>query len=76
MQQRVQIIHRRHQPSSAAQLPIAAALHAENLTLFDAYSTAHSQKSKPLFYLFQRKICRPHRRHIKILFYLLFLLLR
>ena len=34
MQQRVQILHRRHSPSSAAQLPITAALHAEDLTLF------------------------------------------
>ena len=34
MQQRVQIIRRRTMPSSAVQLPITAALHAENLTLF------------------------------------------
>ena len=34
MQQRVQILHRRDTPSSATQLPIMAALHAEDLTLF------------------------------------------
>ena len=34
MQQRVQIVHRRHSPSSEAQLPITAALHADDLTLF------------------------------------------
>ena len=34
MQQRVQIFHRRLKPSSGAQLPITAALYAENLTLF------------------------------------------
>ena len=34
MQQRVQILHRRDTPSSATQLPIVAALHAEDLTLF------------------------------------------
>ena len=34
MQQRVQTFHRRAKPSSDAQLPITAALHAEHLTLF------------------------------------------
>ena len=34
MQQRVQTFHRRAKPSSGAQLPITAALHAEHLTLF------------------------------------------
>ena len=34
MQQRVQIFHRRHKPSSAIQLPITATLNAEYLTLF------------------------------------------
>ena len=34
MQQRVQIFHRRHTPSSAVQLPITATLNAEYLTLF------------------------------------------
>lgn len=33
MQQRAQIPHRRPKPSSATQLPIVAALNAENLTL-------------------------------------------
>ena len=33
MQQRVQMIRRRQKPSSTVQLPITAALHAENLTL-------------------------------------------
>ena len=33
MQQRVQMIRRRQRPSSTVQLPITAALHAENLTL-------------------------------------------
>ena len=35
MQQRVQIFHRRHRPSSAVQLPITATLNAEHLTLFN-----------------------------------------
>ena len=35
MQQRVQIFHRRHKPSSAVQLPITATLNAEHLTLFN-----------------------------------------
>ncbi len=34
MQQRVQLFHRRRLPSSAVQLPITAALNAEQLTLF------------------------------------------
>ncbi len=34
MQQRVQLFHRRLSPSSAVQLPITAALNAEQLTLF------------------------------------------
>ncbi len=34
MQQRVQLFHRRPLPSSTVQLPITAALNAEQLTLF------------------------------------------
>ena len=50
MQQRVQMIRRRPQPSSAAQLPITVALHAENLTLFDDYSTTSSIICKSPFW--------------------------
>lgn len=48
MQQRVQISHRRDSPSSATQLPIMAALHAENLTLFVAILQDIIGKVKPL----------------------------
>lgn len=51
MQQRVQILHRRDTPSSATQLPIMAALHAEDLTLFDAYLTGLKWKSKAQFFI-------------------------
>ena len=51
MQQRVQILYRRQSPSSARQLPIMAALHAKNLTLFVAYLTRYSCKSKYPFYI-------------------------
>ena len=37
MQQRAQILHRRSKPSSAIQLPIMAALNAENLTLLGPF---------------------------------------
>ena len=52
MQQRVQIFHRRDTPSSATQLPIMTALHAENLTLFVLYLTGRKRKCKVFFISF------------------------
>ena len=49
MQQRVQMIRRRQQPSSAAQLPITAALHAENLTLLIRILHHHTKFVNPYF---------------------------
>ena len=43
MQQRVQIFHRRHKPSSAIQLPITATLYAEHLTLSRLSYTIHQE---------------------------------
>lgn len=68
MQQRVQIFHRRDTPSSATQLPIMAALHAENLTLFSLILQDGKENVKPLliflyglynaiFTLFQISVC-------------------
>jgi len=47
MQQRAQVFHRRPKPSSATQLPIVAALNAENLTLLHPilHDTAENVKT-------------------------------
>ncbi len=50
MQQRVQRSHRRHQPSSAAQLPIAPALGAGSLTLLGSMIHYILPNVKPLLY--------------------------
>lgn len=52
MQQRVQIFHRRDTPSSATQLPIMTALHAEDLTLFVPILQDMASIVKPLFFPF------------------------
>ena len=52
MQQRVQIFHRRDTPSSATQLPIMTALHAEDLTLFVPILQDMDSNVKPHFFPF------------------------